>query len=594
MRSALFVVLLLCCILAAPSMALGQGGGSVIIQTPIFDDFPQAATLVSALDANGIPVPDLTVDAFEIVEDGRTSFPPDTVTPQVNPDAMVSMALAIDLSGTMQGQAIASAQEASRKLLETLIDRDSDPDRVAFFGIGRKVSPDDLAIDDPNAPEVPFGNDRNKVLNTINLIPTDQLTRPTPLWDSLLRIVKITSAQSGRRAIVVITDGVDTVSVFKIEDVIGEANRANIPIFPIGLSKNKINEDALQRLASRTGGVFRKAPDAVEFPALFQQVLDQLKLEYRITYQSRIARDANPHSLLISVRTPRLGRQYAEVKYQFDVTPAPVTVTPLPSTQSPVVTPPDLATTAPPIEGPEDTEPVAEGGLIDRLLSLFRENPLAAALIAIAALLVIALLVLLVVWLRRRRAAPVEAVDFSTGWPAGGVSSPSNPAYGSPTAGGETAGLVGAQPFGAAVPSPTPGIAPAQMPGGSWDLPVTAMPPPATPAGPGRTMFLPRGPKAPKHVALLVDRKNPTRQLSLQEITSVGRSNENTLVLGDNTTVSRSHARVWLEGDRFKVHDLDSSNGTFVNGTRIQQPQVLQDGDIIRFGELEFVFKQLS
>lgn len=584
MRYAFLTFMLICCLLAPPSMAFGQGSGSVIIQPPNFDNYPQATAFVSVLDKNGIPVPDLAANAFEIVEDGRTSFPPDALDTRVNPDAMVSMALAIDLSGTMKGEAIQSAQEASRKLLEALIDQDVDPDRVAFFGIGRSVNPDDPPLDDPQAPEVPFGNDRNKVLNTINTIPTDQLKRPTPLWDSLLRMVKITSAQSGRRAIVVITDGVDTVSLFKIEDVIGEANRSNIPIFPIGLSQNKINQDALQRLAIRTGGVFRMAPSPEEFPSLFQQVLDQLKLEYQLTYQTRVTRDANPHSLLVAASSPRIGRQYAEVKFQFDVTPVPTSAeTPAPATTPTLPVAPTIS------PGPTPTPAPLPEGVIDRMLGLVRENPLAAALIGIAALLVIVLLILLVVWLRRRRANQNEALDFSTSWPTGGTSSPSNPAFGAAPA--QTAGPMSAPSFGPGAPTQmpgaTPGMAPTQMPGMTPD-----MAPGQRPSAP--TQFIPRGPKAPQHVALLVDRKNLTRQFTLQQNTSVGRANENAVVLGDNTTVSRSHARIWLEGDRFKIHDLDSANGTFVNGTRIRQPQMLQDGDVVRFGELEFMFKQLS
>ena len=117
------------------------------------------------------------------------------------------------------------------------------------------------------------------------------------------------------------------------------------------------------------------------------------------------------------------------------------------------------------------------------------------------------------------------------------------------------------------------------------------MPPPAPPAG--HTVAIPRV-KPPQHVAMLVDRKNPSRQFTLMQSTSVGRASENAISLPDNPTVSRSHARIWLDGDQYKVHDLDSANGTSVNGARIQEPQVLKDGDVVRFGELEFIYKQLS
>ena len=581
MKTTRFVLILLCCILVLPSLALGQSGGSIEVQQPNTDNYPQMSTLVSVLDGNGIPVPGLTPDAFEIVEDGRTSFPPSTVEERINPDAQVSMALAIDLSGTMQGQPIAAAQAASQSLLDTLFDKENDPDRVAFFGISRAVKPDDAAVDDRAAPEVPFGNDKNKVLNTINYLPPNPTTRPTPLWDSLLRMVKLTSAQSGRRAIIVITDGVDTVSVFKIEDVIGEANRANIPIFPIGLSRNKINAVALERLAARTGGVFRIAPSPEEFAGLFAQVLNQLKLEYQLAYQARVAQDANPHSLLVAARAPRIGRLFSEVKYSFNVTPVPE-----PSeTPTAALTPSGpTATIEPPTPQPSPTPPPPQG-IVDRIMTFISGNPLPAALIGIAALLLIVLLILVVVWARRRRQPQATEADFSGDWPSGGVSGPSNPVLNvNPTAPNV------ADASRTANASPGFGWPPTQMPGSPGGG-APMMPPPAPPAG--HTVAIPRV-KPPQHVAMLVDRKNPSRQFTLMQSTSVGRASENAISLPDNPTVSRSHARIWLDGDQYKVHDLDSANGTSVNGARIQEPQVLKDGDVVRFGELEFIYKQLS
>ena len=112
MKTTRFVLILLCCILVLPSLVLGQSGGSIEGQQPNTDNYPQMSTLVSVLDGNGIPVPGLTPDAFEVVEDGRTSFPPSAVEERINPDAQVSVALAIDLSGTMQGQPIAAAPAA--------------------------------------------------------------------------------------------------------------------------------------------------------------------------------------------------------------------------------------------------------------------------------------------------------------------------------------------------------------------------------------------------------------------------------------------------------------------------------------------------
>jgi pSer/pThr/pTyr-binding forkhead associated (FHA) protein len=69
----------------------------------------------------------------------------------------------------------------------------------------------------------------------------------------------------------------------------------------------------------------------------------------------------------------------------------------------------------------------------------------------------------------------------------------------------------------------------------------------------------------------------------LQEI-SIGRDNTNTVAIND-AEVSRRHARMELRGSAYVIQDLGSTNGTFVNGTRVSGMQVLNSGDTVSFGE---------
>jgi pSer/pThr/pTyr-binding forkhead associated (FHA) protein len=52
--------------------------------------------------------------------------------------------------------------------------------------------------------------------------------------------------------------------------------------------------------------------------------------------------------------------------------------------------------------------------------------------------------------------------------------------------------------------------------------------------------------------------------------------------------VSRRHCRFVLEGDQVLVHDLESFNGTYVNGSRISGPTAMADGDELGLGPLCF------
>ena len=65
---------------------------------------------------------------------------------------------------------------------------------------------------------------------------------------------------------------------------------------------------------------------------------------------------------------------------------------------------------------------------------------------------------------------------------------------------------------------------------------------------------------------------------------SIGRDNSNALPIAD-AEVSRKHALMELRGSAYVIQDLGSTNGTFINGTRITSPQILNPGDIVSFGE---------
>lgn len=74
-----------------------------------------------------------------------------------------------------------------------------------------------------------------------------------------------------------------------------------------------------------------------------------------------------------------------------------------------------------------------------------------------------------------------------------------------------------------------------------------------------------------------------------ESIITVGRHPDSTLVLAD-PNVSRNHAEIRPQGERFAVVDLGSTNGTRINGVRVDT-QVLQDGDEVAFGNTRMRFE---
>ena len=72
---------------------------------------------------------------------------------------------------------------------------------------------------------------------------------------------------------------------------------------------------------------------------------------------------------------------------------------------------------------------------------------------------------------------------------------------------------------------------------------------------------------------------------------TVGRGDGNDIPLGDDFASTR-HARVEPRRDGVWIEDIGSTNGTFVNGTRIDRPRRLAPGDVVRIGETDLRFEQ--
>lgn len=74
------------------------------------------------------------------------------------------------------------------------------------------------------------------------------------------------------------------------------------------------------------------------------------------------------------------------------------------------------------------------------------------------------------------------------------------------------------------------------------------------------------------------------REVPLQGLPlAIGRAGDNDLQI-DDLAVSDHHARLYAEGDKLLIEDLDSLNGTFVNDARVQRA-TLRDGDSIQVGK---------
>ena len=79
-------------------------------------------------------------------------------------------------------------------------------------------------------------------------------------------------------------------------------------------------------------------------------------------------------------------------------------------------------------------------------------------------------------------------------------------------------------------------------------------------------------------------------RLQIEGEIRVGRSEDSDLRLVDGAP-SRNHARLWLQDGAAFVEDCESTNGTFVNGSRLASPQKLENGDTVAFDVNQYTFE---
>lgn len=136
------------------------------------------------------------------------------------------------------------------------------------------------------------------------------------------------------------------------------------------------------------------------------------------------------------------------------------------------------------------------------------------------------------------------------------------------------------------MPEPAPAAAPAPRADANSTRPAaSASPKPSS------------GPKVPattSNVSRIVITSGPKAGLELplgNEPLTIGRSSESGLVIRDDYTSSH-HARLVLWGDQWMIQDLDSTNGTWHNGTRVATPVPVLVGAPIKVGATTFELRK--
>lgn len=137
---------------------------------------------------------------------------------------------------------------------------------------------------------------------------------------------------------------------------------------------------------------------------------------------------------------------------------------------------------------------------------------------------------------------------------------------------------VAAAPFPDRAPAPARSVPSSPAPAAPLTQPIQRGAPQADSTTP-RRLVITSGPREGMEIDL------PSEQLT------IGRSNESGLVIRDDYT-STHHARLMLWNDQWVIQDLDSTNGTFLAGSRVMLPTPVPSGTPVTIGTTSFELRR--
>ncbi|HLM56296.1 MAG TPA: VWA domain-containing protein, partial [Pyrinomonadaceae bacterium] len=145
----------------------------------------------------------------------------------------------------------------------------------------------------------------------------------TAIWDSIwvtAREVLSETSDKTRRAIILLTDGVDTSSRMKFDEAVEHALKADAIIYSIGIGDDFVgglDRGSLNKLSERTGGRAFFPRSEEDLRSAFAQIQDELRSQYLVAYSpSNKAKDGSFRRVQIEVANPELLKMNLRLTYR--------------------------------------------------------------------------------------------------------------------------------------------------------------------------------------------------------------------------------------------------------------------------------------
>jgi Ca-activated chloride channel homolog len=276
--------------------------------------------LFTAVDRNKRFVTSLKQEDIRVLEDG---VPQQVFVFQRETDRPLSLAIVIDTS-ISQERTLPDEKRAAQRFVDAVIRPSKDEVAVLSFtgettleqGLTGNVTRIRRAIERVEfiPPSGYIGAGR--VVGTPPISgDSQQLAGSTALWDSVWvtsREVLADSSDKTRRAIILLTDGVDTTSQKGLQQAVDEAIKVDATVYAIGIGDDftfrGVDRGSLNKVAERTGGRAFFPRNEEDLRTAFAQIQDELRSQYLVAYSpTNKAKDGTFRKVQIEVARPELN-----------------------------------------------------------------------------------------------------------------------------------------------------------------------------------------------------------------------------------------------------------------------------------------------
>ena len=264
----------------------------------------------------------LKQEDVRVLEDGQ---PQQIFTFQQNTDLPLSIAILVDTSASEE-RTLPEEKSAAREFLEAVLRPNKDEAAVVSFtgevtleqGFTGSIDRLRRAIDRVEfIPPSGYIGGGVVVQGTPPISGTNQqLAGSTAIWDAVWATsneLLSESAEHTRRAIILLTDGEDTISQVKMHEAIERAEKADALLYAIGIGDRYsfgINEGALRKISEQTGGRAYFPHNEPELREAFLQIQRDLREQYLLAYSpANKSRDGAYRRIQIEVVNPELRKE---------------------------------------------------------------------------------------------------------------------------------------------------------------------------------------------------------------------------------------------------------------------------------------------